>query len=233
MLTSRKTLLAAGLALASAALTAGSADAFTLSIDPSAGSTENTGATTEVEFNFFDVGNQVRLDLNFANTTDGSAGLGATQATLVGFAFDLLAGVSTSESDYSSGTFTKYYSNVSVGGISNGAYNVGAFDVGIRSAGPGNFTGGNPQGGVTAGASAAASFLLTDAQGRSASELEGLFYDGYDSGALNAMGRFQQVNAGGGSDKVLAQTPEPITLIGWGLGAAGVAAARKRKRQTA
>lgn len=233
MLTSRKTLLAAGLALASAALTAGSADAFTLFIDPNAGSTENTGATAEVEFKFLDEGSNVRLDLNFTNTTDGSAGLGATQSTLVGFAFDLLAGVNTSESDYSSGTFTKYYSNVSVGGISNGAFNTGAFSVGIRSAGPGNFTGGNPQGGVTAGNSAAASFLLSDVQGRSASQLEGLFYDGYDSGALSAMGRFQQVNAGGGSDKVLAQTPEPITMLGWGLGAGGVAAARKRKRQAA
>ncbi|MCU0515329.1 MAG: PEP-CTERM sorting domain-containing protein [Oscillatoria sp. Prado101] len=222
------TALAAGMALASTALTAAPAQAFGLSIAPQYGSTENTGATAKLDFNFVQQGAQVLLNLDIKNTTNGSTGLGATQATLVGVAFDLPTIVSAYTYNPGSSAFTQTYNNVSIPGLTSET-----FRFGIRSAGSGNFVGGNPQAGLTAGQSSSVSFLLSGAN-LTAAGVESAFQSGFKDGSLQAGGRFQQVNAGGGSDKVLAGSeavPEPTTLGGLALGAAILARLRSRKVQ--
>lgn len=228
------TLAAAGLALASSTFTAAPAQAFGLSINPQYGSTENTGATATLDFSFVDTVQGVLLNLGIKNTTNGTAGLGATQATLVGVAFDLLDGVSAPQSGYSAGSsaFTRYFSDPSIPGLNNNQ----SFDVGIRSAapGPGTFVGGNPQQGLTAGQSTTVSFLLSGITG-TAAQVESAFFQGFKAGGdLQAAARFQQVNAGGGSDKVLAgeAVPEPTTIGGLLLGGGMLAKKwRSRKQQ--
>jgi hypothetical protein len=224
--------LAAGLALASSAFTAAPAQAFSLSISPQYGSTENTGATAELDFDFVDSAGGVTLNLGIANTTDGTAGLGATAATLVGVALDLPSIVSSFNFDPGSSTFVREFFNVSIPGLA------GPFDFGMRSAGTGNFVGGNPTAGLTAGQSTSVSFLLTGAN-LTAAGAESAFLSGYQSGSLQAAGRFQQVNACGGSDKVLASlvtpdpdpvdVPEPSALAGLAL--CGALATRLRSRK--
>jgi hypothetical protein len=212
------------------------AQAFTLSINPTNGSTENTGASALLDFNFVQDGSNVKLNLGIKNTTNGSLGLGATQATLVGVGFDLPSLVKSAfnyNTGYNAGTsaFTTLYQNAALNPY-------GTFDVGIRSAGPGNFAGGNPQQGLTAGQSATVSFLFSGTN-LTASAVESAFKNGISNGSLDVVGRFQQVNAGGGSDKVIggllpesgggnsAAVPEPTTMLG-AIAAGGAFLGRKR-----
>lgn len=230
---------AAGIALAST-LAANPAQAFSLSINPQFGSTENTGSTANLDFSFVQSGADVLLNLGIKNTTNGTVGLGATQSTLVGVALDLLGGGVTSYSYNAMGSsFTNTYKNVSI----PGSFGNTAFDFGIRSAGNGNFVGGNPQQGLTAGQSTLVSFLLKGSGSLSAANVESSFLSRFSSGAMSVAGRFQQVNAGGGSDKVLGgvvetppsneppaeAVPEPTTMMG--LATAGALLFGKKKLQ--
>lgn len=226
-----------GIALAST-LAANPAQAFSLSLDPKFGSTENTGSTANLDFNFVQSGNNVLLNLGIKNTTNGSTGLGATESTLVGVALDLLGGGVTSYTYNSlSSAFSKTFTNVSI----PGPFGNTVFDYGIRSAGSGNtFVGGNPQQGLTAGQSTLVSFLLKGNGSLNAAAVENSFLSRFSSGAMSVAGRFQQVNAGGGSDKVLGgfveksqppaeAVPEPTTMLG--LATAGALLFGKKKLQ--
>jgi hypothetical protein len=228
--------LAATFAIASTLAAANPADAFTLSINPNNGSTENTGSTALLDFNFVQEGSQVKLNLGIKNTTNGSAGLGATASTLVGVGLDLPSLISSFTYNSLNSAFSKTYSNIALNPL-------GTFDYGIRSEGSGNFTGGNPQAGLTAGQSTLVSFLFAG-NGLTAQSVESAFFNGFKDGSMQAVGRFQQVNAGGGSDKVLASliagsnsetlggaagVPEPTTMAGVAV-AAGLVALKKRKK---
>jgi len=216
--------LAAGAAIALSIAPINPAEAFTISLNPSNGSTENTGSTALLDFNFVQDGNNVKLNLGVQNTTNGSAGLRATAATLVGIGFDLPSFIKSFTYSAANSTFTKLYgdSKLNKSVVGSAALNpYGTFDVGIRSAGSGNFTGGNPQSGLTAGQSSLVSFLFSGT-GLTASSVENSFLSGMRDKSLGIVGRFQQVNAGGGSDKVLggvvpensAAVPEPLTILG-------------------
>lgn len=219
-----KLMCGAALAAALAGLAGPANAAVNLFFGPPNPSTENTGASLEAVFSFVDVGTDVRLDLSFTNTTDGSLGLGATEATLVGLAFDLPT--------YTSLTYTPD------GGFTQLWYDpsqppYGTFDLGI-SPPRNNFGGGNPQTGLEAGDSLSVSFLINSDS--NANTFESLFLQGLTSGDFRAVARFQEVNAGGGSDKVLGTVsaiPEPTTwaLMITGFGLAG--AALRRRRTTA
>jgi hypothetical protein len=233
--------LAIGVAASSIAF-ANPAQAFNVSISSNACpfstcSTENTGASALLNFSFAQHGNDVLLNLGVTNTTNGTVGLGATQATLVGIAFDLANGVSTSASGYTAGTsgFTKFWSNVSLNPF-------GTFDVGISP--PRNsFAGGNPTTGLTAGQTTLVSFLLRG-NNLNAAAVESSFLSGFTDGSLRVAGRFQQVNAGGGSDKVLggvvpsgetpsAGVPEPTTMLGAAVAGTFLLGRKKLQRQKA
>lgn len=222
---------AVGLAIASSMFASNPAQAFTLSINPANGSTENTGASALLNFNFVQDGSNVKLNLGITNTTNGSLGLGATQATLVGVGFDLPSLIRNFTYNAGTSTFTNLYQNAAL-------QPYGTFDVGIRSAGSGNFAGGNPQQGLTAGQSTTVSFLFSGTN-LTASAVESAFKTGISNGSLDVVGRFQQVNAGGGSDKVIggllpesgggnsAAVPEPTTMLG-AIAAGGAFLGRKR-----
>ena len=221
-----------GLALAIGLTIATAANAtVTLEFNPAWGSTENTGASATAAFSFSDVGNDVLIDLVLTNTTNGTLGLGATQATLVGIAFDLPTYTSLS---YNNGgtAFTKLWTNVS-------APPMGVFDQGIST--PRNtFNGGNGNSGLTA-LQTLGTVQFTVNTTLTAAQFESAFSSGHlVGGDLNAMARFQQVNAGGGSDKVFGGNPPPPVLppgvpepATWammiiGFGAAGSMLRRRR-----
>jgi hypothetical protein len=199
------------------------AAAVTLEFKPVYGSTENTGASASAIFTFTDVGSDVRIDLSLSNTTDGSLGLGATQATLVGLAFDLPTFTAISYNSNST-AFSQLWTEVSLPPY-------GTFSVGISP--PRNsFAGGNPQSGLTA-LNTLSTVSFTADTTLSAAAFEAAFLAGHSaSGLMDAAARFQQVNAGGGSDKVKGGTavPEPSTgaLMLLGFGGAGALIRRRR-----
>ncbi|HEY9616613.1 MAG TPA: PEP-CTERM sorting domain-containing protein [Microcoleaceae cyanobacterium] len=221
--------LAAGVALTASLAMTKPAEAFTISFDPQFGSTENTGATAALDFNFVQEGSGVRLNLNLANTTDGSAGLGATSATLVGFAFDLASSATVNSFNAGTSSFTQYWQDATLNPF-------GTFDVGVST--PRNsFAGGNANSGLTAGQTTMVSFLLNSSL--SAAQVEQDFLTGFTNGTLGAVARFQQVNAGGGSDKVLGgvsgnseAVPEPATILGV-IAAGGALFGGKKLKQKA
>lgn len=211
------TIAAIGMTIASSAFLP--AQAFSLFLDPEFGSTENTGSKAQLDFNFVQSGNDVLLNLGITNATNGTGGLKATQATLVGLAFDLTPNLKVASYSAGDSGFTKLWSNAELNPY-------GSFTVGI-SPQRNSFAGGNPRDGLGAGSSTNVSFRLTG-QGLKAAEVEQTIYAGINSGSLRAVGRFQQVNAGGGSDKVLGgvrpdpeptptEVPEPSTALALGL----------------
>ena len=226
----------AGLALASSALTATPAEAFSLSADPQFGTTNGigTGATATLNFNFVDSAAGVLLNLGIVNTTGtyATAG-GATNSSLVAVAFDVLDGFSASLSSAAGSTFTQFWSGVDISGLHNG------FDYGIST--PRNsFNGGNANGGLYKNDSTTVSFLLGGTGSMTAAQTESAFLAGFKNGSLSAGVRFQQVagSAVGTSDKVMAgliseptsePVPEPITMVGMGMGLAGLVAARRKQ----
>jgi hypothetical protein len=187
--------IATGLAIAASALMASPADAFTLYIDPFFGSTENTGATAKLDFDFEQSGSDVLLNLSIFNTTGDARPKetetdGANAATLVGLAFDLPDIVQSFSYNTLTSNFTRLYENVALQPF-------GTFDVGIRNSGSGNFIGGNPRTGLKTGESTTVQFRF---QGDAAT-VEQRFVAGFQSKSLTVAARFQEVD-GSGSDKV-------------------------------
>jgi hypothetical protein len=242
-------LAAASIALASSVMLSSSAQAFSISFDSTSLSSNNpaTGASAKVDFSFSQIDpNKVLLNLNLVNTTGQipSFGKGATQATLVGFGFDLLNNISSFTYSPLSSTFTQLYGDQSLTSATvQGEAKLepfGTFDVGIRSSGTGNFTGGNPQTGITASQFTNVSFTLIGSN-LNAANLESAFLSGFQSGTLRAAARFQQVSGpgfSGASDKLLGGTisnggttpvPEPTTLVGIGLVAGAMAMSRRQQ----
>ncbi|MBD2355300.1 PEP-CTERM sorting domain-containing protein [Tolypothrix sp. FACHB-123] len=221
--------LSASMAVA-AMVTSAPAQAFQITIDPKFGSTENTGSTALLDFNFSQfAAQQVKLNLDITNTTNGSTGLGATQSTLVGLAFDadnFDPGAPVAFNNYDPGTsgFTKLW----VKGIDTPSLQpYGDFDVAISPPRE-SFNGGNAQDGLTAGQSTTVSFLFTTSL--TANQLSDAVENGFINKAFRIAGRFQQVNAGGGSDKVLGgePVPEPATIAASVLALGGLGFFKKK-----
>ena len=216
---------------------AGAANAtVTLEFNPSWGSTENTGAAATAAFSFSDVASDVGIDLILRNITNGArGGLNATSATLVGLAFDLPTFTSLSYAD--GGTnFTKLWTNVILPPFET-------FDFGISTPRK-TFVGGNPNGGLTSGNTLAVVHFRVNTT-LNAAAFEAAFAAGnLVGGDLNAAARFQQVNTGGGSDKVWGGSPpsplhqptavpEPATWALMILGFSGVGGVIRTRRRLA
>lgn len=207
------TLATAAIATSSAVMP-NSAQAFSLAIDPRFGSSESTGSTAKLNFDFVQSGSNVLLNLGMTNTTNGTVGSKATKSTLVGIAFDTVSGLNVSLKSANGSAFTKLWKDVSLPPY-------GTYDVGIST--PRNsFAGGNANQGLKAGESATVSFLFSGTK-LDAKVLESAFLKGFTDGSLRAVGRFQQVDVGAGSDKVsggiiqpppVRKVPEPSALLG-------------------
>jgi hypothetical protein len=227
----------AGLAIASSLLTATQAQAFSLSVAPQYGTTNDigTGATATLDFNFVQSGADLLLNLGITNTTGTQTTLGgATDSSLVAVAFDVLSGVKASVQSTAGSSFTSFWQNVGISGLHNG------FDYGISTPRH-NFNGSDPKGGLYKNESTLVSFLLTGSS-LSAVQAESAFLTGFQNGTLKAGVRFQDVSGSnvGTSDKVMAAVsadaepvPEPTTIAGMVMGLGSLVAARRKQAKKA
>lgn len=169
-----------------------------------------------MNFSFAQQGDNVLLNLDMTNTTNGKLGLGATASTLVGVAFDMPSFLNFSLTP-SGSNFTQLWKNVNLSPTNQ----FGTYSAGIST--PRNsFEGGNANGGLKAGESTTVSFLLSGGK-LNVKDVQNSFLTGFSSGSFKVAGRFQQVNAGGGSDKVVGkiqipETPKPKKVPEPGLG---------------
>ena len=188
--------------------------AFELFIDPYFGSTENTGSTAKLTFEFSAHGPEDLLTNLIANTTPPKIGskLTALGLELPTWLIQPPSLVAALEEVY----FDTLTFNDSV---SPGWLNApGGYDLMITS--EGSFLGGNPNGAPTAGARESVMLSLGDT-GMTPEQLDLRFHEffaGLDDRA--AIARFQAVGPdGGGSDKVAGGVPEPASIILLALGA--------------
>ncbi len=195
-------------------------------------STEDTGASALATFDFFDEGEDVRVNLSVDNTTSTEIG-GYLTSIVFG-----LPGDTTYANDLSqTGSELTFTNSPSVNPFDNDP-DTDDFDIGFGT--NGQFEGGgNPNQGIAAGSTGTFSFLLDTESIMSAATLESAFATGFADGSIDAAVRFRGL-ADGGSDKVLYNpqpapvNPEvvPLPAAGWLLagGVAGLAALRRRNR---
>ncbi|MBD2069198.1 PEP-CTERM sorting domain-containing protein [Leptolyngbya sp. FACHB-671] len=217
------------------------AQAFTFSFGSSSQSSnpQTTGASALLTFDFSEVvgnSNAIKVDLKIENTTgDSIFGAGATTSKLTGIALDLLPGL-TASSFVGDQYLDTFLTKVNFTPFSNSA---GNFSIGIAD--NNNFEGGQATDALPQGATSQISFVVAGfTPGKTAAELEADFFAAYSNSkdGIDIAARFQQVNAGEGSDKLLGGTPgddddevtvpEPATILGLSL-IGSVFATRRRK----
>ncbi len=223
----QKIALKASITLGLLALSATQANAFTYTFGDASTSSNDTatGAAAAVDFDFVNLGNdQVQLNLDFLNTTGQNIfGAGATSSALTGIAFDIFDDISVAS--YSlNGNLDTWLSDVEFAPFTN---TVGNFDIGFAD--NNNFTGGNANEAVDTGENSRATLVFNTSA--DADALRERFRQGFSSAELNIAARFQQVNAGAGSDKLLGgrisdpfsppeaprEIPEPAAMGGLAL----------------
>ena len=172
-------------------------DAFTLSFGENSISSNDplTGASGDATFSFADEGEDVRVSVKVTNTTGTTTfGAGATSATLTGFGFDLLTG-----------DMVAMPNGATLGDALDTFLTGAAFQpfgsLDVAFADNNNFNGGNANDGLKTGAMTTGSFLLDTS--RDATGAATAYETAFFSGGLQAGLRFQQVNAGEGSDKLV------------------------------
>lgn len=229
-----RTKLFAGIGVATL-LVGGAAKALTIQliIDPSFGSTDQTGATALLTMSFSEDGLDDLLTLTMENTTPDTIG---SKLTAVGFELpdppdlpSLTVTFATGGSDDYFDNIDKDYTAVPPWVDSQGIFDATAgYDVMISS--DDKFEGGSAQGAPIAGESRTVILSLGDT-GLTPTALATTFLDHYhsfDPATDNfVVGRFQAVGPNGAdSDKVNGGTPEPATLVLLTLG--GLALLRRR-----
>lgn len=191
---------------------AGSLFALDFGANSTSSNTPLTGASGSVGFMFADDGGDVRVTLDIENTT-GSPRFGdnATSSKLTGFGFDLLADVSYVAGSFvgdADGHFTSVLLNAD-------AQPFDSLDLAVADNDKVN--GGNANDALPENDFAIVSFLLSSTQ--NATDLGAAFEKAFFSvPALQASMRFQQVNAGEGSDKLLfnpsmSVMPLPVGML--------------------
>ncbi|MCK4659936.1 MAG: PEP-CTERM sorting domain-containing protein [Phycisphaerae bacterium] len=198
-------------------------DTVTLFIDPGSGSTENTGATATLVFEFSEVGADDFLSVRMQNTTPEDIG-----SSLTAVGFELPDSLSLSVS-FAPGGASSYFDELTFDEcVLPGWMDApGGYDLMLTS--DGNFQGGNPNGAPTAGESQTVLLALGDT-GLTADQLATTFSDFY-TGLTDhfVIGRFQAVGPDGeDSDMVGGYIPEPGTLVLLMLGGTGFLARRAK-----
>jgi hypothetical protein len=177
-------------------------------IDPSYGSTENTGCTGVLTLDFSEVGADDYLVLEIENTTP--IGLGS-MLTAVGLE---MPDPPSMPPDFAPGGTSTYFIELGYDQVTPPSWinAPGGYDVTISN--NGKFLGGDPNGAPTAGESQTVVLNLGDT-GLTLSDLAVTFLDFYTGHEEPyAIARFQSVGPGGGdSDKVGGRVPEPATLV--------------------
>lgn len=233
--------VALGIGISTLLATTFPASAFTYKFG--AGSTSSnstaTGAAASLEFDFQDFGSdQVQINLQIKNITGEEIfGSGATTSKLTGVAFDMFDDFSLTSSSLGTELDT-LLTDVSFTPFSN---TVGKFDFALAD--NNNFAGGNANNALAEGQINNASLVYSGLNGESIADFRTRFEDAIADGTLSIAARFQQVDAGAGSDKLLGgtvvnntpepevvQTPEASNLFGIGLFATGALILSRRKR---
>ncbi|MEB3342091.1 PEP-CTERM sorting domain-containing protein [Okeania sp.] len=257
-------LLAVGLAAGSSLIAASSANALKLDFNAYYGSTNDpaTGASAEVKFDFLDVGDgTVKLDLNITNNTGNVISKyqgndintdGATASKFMGFGLDWKDGDLADVFGITSSDYTKdpdnYFGNIVFddntikGGIQNGIYNGTqfndiTFDIGFSQGN--SLKNGQPNKALAQGNTTTVSLILDSDMDANATEQ--WFKDAFANKKINAGARFQAVNAGAGSDKLLGyvyefskndppvRVPEPGSIAALAFIGGGMFLSRRRQ----
>lgn len=195
---------------------AAQADTISLIFDGSSTSsnTPATGASGTVDLTFTDqTSGDVLLTLDITNTTGTipSFGDGATTSKLTGFGFNLLTDVTYVASSFAGDTnLTTLLQNAN-------AAPFGPLDLAVAD--NNNWQGGNANNALPQGSSNTVSLQLTVGAFGDASGLASAFFEGFSDDLTSVM-RFQQVNAGAGSDKLTNPTVVPLPAAAWLFGSA-------------
>ncbi len=184
------------IALASFSYTANATLILEWNSNSSSSNTPATGASAKATLNFFDDMGLVRIDMVIRNTTGeiASFGDGATTSKLTGIAFDLIEpNNGLNPANFTGGTFLTTMI------IAADAQPFGTLD--FAAADNSNFNGGNANGALPEAMEDSVSVKI-GFNGLTALQVEAAFKAGFMDNSLNYVARFQQVNAGGGSDKL-------------------------------
>lgn len=188
-----------------------------LFIDPSYGSTDNTGSMATLTLDFSEQDADDYLILIIENTTPGEIG---SELTAVGLELPDLPSLPPA---FAPGGTSAYFDALTFDdSISPGWLDApGGYDIVISS--DGNFLGGNPNGAPAEGESQTVVLNMGDT-GLTQPELTDTFEDFYtDLADPYVIARFQSVGPNGeGSDKVGGRIPEPVTLALLVLGGLGL-----------
>ncbi len=208
---------------------------FTLDLNSLTSTSTNspaTGASGSILFDVTDTTGGVDLNLTITNTTgtvSNPSDAGATEGRLTGFFFDTVLDLQLASSTLGA-PLNQLETGFFLPGVSNGSGAAGDFSIGICH--QTSCQNGQPNNALDVGDSSTA--LLTFTTSSTADVVAQTLLNAFNTGDAHAALRFQAVNAGAGSDKLLfgdvgaVPLPATLPLLLGALGVLGFGMSRKR-----